>query len=470
MTKQTTCPVSLEELLAYRDHELPTWRRVLVRRHLQRCDLCRQEIQLMTQITEELKTEELQGGENTSQSTLPPVLRSRILSQLPQITESESVKQRTGSNAVSRSRPRLMWLEWSGLAGAFLLLITFSLTMMGRRVSNTFNTAANGLSGGDETTSYSSPSYRSPSYPSPPTNMGSAPPASAPSGAIDATRSRIQESYARQEQLKQRRVTGDAADAVAGSASSSASRGTANLPSALRRVHKEARIGVAVEDVETDSNAVIGMTSSAGGYVVSNTLTTGANNLKTANLSIRVPVKQFDAVMSQISKLGDVKSKNVAGEDVTERFSDAEQAERVLGSELSVKESMLQAALQRETAARKKEKREANYRVPWQQRAEVRQLRIEAAQARARLELLRKISELSSIEVELNEKPAAPQATGFTQELSRTRDEAFASFAVALRVPLNLLIWIVAYSPLWLPLLIFYRFAARHYRRNTSSG
>jgi hypothetical protein len=463
MTKRMTCPVSLEELLAYRDHELPTWRRVLVRRHLQRCDLCRQEIQLMTQITEELKTEELQSGENTSQSTLPPVLRSRILSQLPQNTEAGSVKQRTASIAVSRSRPRLMWLEWSGLAGAFLLLIVFSMTMMGRRVSNTFNSAANGLSGGDETTSYSSPSYRSF-----PMDIGTAPPASAPSGAIDATRNRIQESFARQDTFKQRRVTGDAADAVAGSASSSASRGAANLPSALRRVHKEARIGVAVEDVETDSNAVIGMTSSAGGYVVSNTLTTGANNLKTANLSIRVPVKQFDAVMSQISKLGDVKSKNVSGEDVTERFSDAEQAERVLGSELSVKESMLQAALQRETAARKKEKREANYRVPWQQRAEVRQLRIEAAQARARLELLRKISELSSIEVELNEKPAAPQATGFTQELSRTRDEAFASFAVALRVPLNLLIWIVAYSPLWLPLLIFYRFAAKHYRRNTS--
>jgi hypothetical protein len=210
MIKQTTCPVSLEELLAYRDRELPAWRRVLVQRHLQRCDLCRQEIQLMTQITEELKTEELQSIEHTSQSPLPPVLRSRILSQLPQNMQDEPLKQESESKSVSRSRPRLMWLEWSGLAGAFLLLIVFSMTMMGRRVSNTFNSAANGLAGGDETTVYSSPAPLSPPSGGIARNSGE---------AIDARRIFPQQSFARRELFSQRRAKDTVAEPAAGSAS-----------------------------------------------------------------------------------------------------------------------------------------------------------------------------------------------------------------------------------------------------------
>ena len=256
------------------------------------------------------------------------------------------------------------------------------------------------------------------------------------------------------------------------SAGASAKLGTSNniaadLPSTLRRVHKEARIGVGVARVEDSSEAVEAMVKSAGGFVLSNALTTGGNGLKSANLSLRVPVGQFETVLSRIAKLGTVRSKNVAGEDITERFSDADQAERVLNSELSVKESMLQAALQREKEAQKKKD---SYRVSWQQRADVRQLRIQAAQARARLELLKKVSELSNIEVELNEKPAPPQAAGFTEELGRTSREAFASFAIAVRVPINILIWILAYAPLWLPLILIYRFATKHYVRGSVDG
>jgi hypothetical protein len=231
------------------------------------------------------------------------------------------------------------------------------------------------------------------------------------------------------------------------------------LPSTLRRVHKEARIAVEVKKLEEQSDAVESMVKSAGGFVVSNTLSTSGNGAKTAALDIKVPVKQFETILKQIGDLGEVKAKNVSGQDLTEQVSDAQAADNVLSSELSVKEAMLKEA--RLKAAKKK-----NVVLnDWQQRAEVRRLRIEAAQVRARLELLRRTSELSNISVQLQEQPILPGQGGFLEGISETGHDAFESFLVAARLPINLLIWILAYSPLWIPLLIAYHYMLRVYRR-----
>lgn len=494
MTNQH-CPPT-EDLLAFRDNELSPWRRAWLRRHLQNCTHCRKEIDIMNTISHELRADEgapqstLMAGEPATpdQSTLSPALRDRILSQLPQTSSNiDAVK-------AAPNRQRVTWLEWGGLAAACVVLVAFGLTFMGRRVSNTFNAAASQMVADESGTtrfrnSISSgggmaknpPPLASPSY-QPRLSAPSGGPAATDSvfydGHVKSAQPRFAERLEIRNKVETQRALRGAVDAAAASSAetnagsagvSSAGNIAASLPSSLRRVHKEARIGVAVARVEDSGEAVEAMTKSAGGFVLSNALTTGGNGLKSANLSLRVPVGQFETVLSRIAKLGTVKSKNVAGEDITERFSDADQAERVLNSELSVKESMLQAALQREKESQKK-KRVDSYRVSWQQRADVRQLRIQTAQARARLELLKKVSELSNIEVELNEKPVVPGTAGFTEELGRTSREAFASFAIAVRVPINVLIWILAYAPLWLPLILIYRFATKHYGRRVADG
>jgi hypothetical protein len=229
----------------------------------------------------------------------------------------------------------------------------------------------------------------------------------------------------------------------------------------MRRVHKEARITVEVKKLEEQSDAVESMVKSAGGFVVSNTLSTGGDGTKSAALDIKVPVKQFETVLKQIGDLGEVKAKNVSGQDITEQHSDAQAADNVLSSELAVKESMLREA--RIKAAKKKD----FVLNDWQQRAEVRRLRIEAAQVRARLELLRRTSDLSNISVQLQEPPHLPGQGGFLEGIGETGHAAFESFLVAARLPINLLIWILAYSPLWIPLLIAYHYATRVYGRRT---
>ena len=99
-----------------------------------------------------------------------------------------------------------------------------------------------------------------------------------------------------------------------------------------------------------------------------------------------------------------------------------------------------------------------------------RRLRIRTAQARARLELLRRIAALSSIEIVLQEKPPVPGQTGLLQEMGTTGHDALASFLLAVRIPLNLLIWILAYAPIWLPLLLLYRYLSHRYGQVEQKG
>ncbi|HEY0075342.1 MAG TPA: DUF4349 domain-containing protein, partial [Abditibacteriaceae bacterium] len=171
----------------------------------------------------------------------------------------------------------------------------------------------------------------------------------------------------------------------------------------------------------------------------------------------RVPVGRFEGIVSELSQLGEVRAKQVTGQDITEQFSDSQQAKNVLTSELTTRELQLKEALARIEAARKKKKYAAD---PWELRAEVRRLRVEASQARARLELMRKLSDLSAITLELKEKSLTPTG-GFSQELNETLAGAGDTFLAAARLPIKLLIWVFAYSPLWLPLIIAYRLLTR---------
>jgi len=423
----TDCAAFQDDLTAYRDNELPLARRLAVRRHLARCQSCREEIEIMEHIGNELRSAESATAES---ATLDPALRAKILTALPEAAAAPVMAPPetapAGAEWIEKpaARPfRFPLAEWGTMAAGVLVFVVLCGTFLGRRVSNTFNATSNSLSsstGGEEA------------------NAPSLLPRSADSGA--ASQSSPGAGY------------GGAA-------------ATATLPSALRRVHKEARITVEVAQLEEQSDAVEQMVRGTGGFIASNTLTTGADGLKAAALDVRVPVKHFESFLGQVGKLGDVKAKNVSGEDITEQFSDAEQANRVLSSELWTREAMLKET-ERKAALRRKRAAPDT----WQQRAEVRRLRIELAQVRARRELLRKISDLATISVQLQEKPRSVSQGGFMEEMRRTSYTAFDSFLLAARLPLNLLIWVLAYSPLWLPLLLAYRYATRAHHRRIASN
>jgi len=99
-----------------------------------------------------------------------------------------------------------------------------------------------------------------------------------------------------------------------------------------RMVIYNADMSIAVENPETTLEDVIRMAESAGGFVVSSSLSrsqTSAGTLPRAYLTVRVPAGQLDSIMDAIKDLTpdrteDVIYENVSGQDVTAEFTDLE--------------------------------------------------------------------------------------------------------------------------------------------------
>jgi anti-sigma factor RsiW len=219
-----------------------------------------------------------------------------------------------------------------------------------------------------------------------------------------------------------------------------------------RDIHREGEIGVEVARIEESSNSVEQWTKeTSGGYVASNELTTGDDGVKTASLLIKVPVNEFDGMMKKIAGLGNVTAKHVSGEDLTERISDTGQEKK------SLQEQIDEEAAQIGKIKNHWERQDA--------RNQLSDLKIRQAQAQGRLEMLKKMATLSSISVDLHEKAkavAGPKASGgLMDEMSDTLHSAGQSIAEVAKLPLTLLIWIIAYSPLWILLALGYRYIIR---------
>ena len=225
----------------------------------------------------------------------------------------------------------------------------------------------------------------------------------------------------------------------------------------LRQVHKEATIGVDVDDPEAASDEVEGKVKAMAGYVETSNLTTGDDGRKTAQMTVKVPVDQFEPFMSQVSHMGSVANKNVTAEDITEKVSDAHVRTSVLEDEANKAEARLKLL-------GKKSK--------WDDAETARELRVQLSQARARLVLLKKLGDLATIDVTLTQKhkPPTPPASGFMSGMSESTQSALGSMLTALGSLLTVVIWIVIYAPIWLPAGLFGRWLYRRYRTSTSQA
>lgn len=223
-------------------------------------------------------------------------------------------------------------------------------------------------------------------------------------------------------------------------------------------MHKEATIGVQVPNPESTSDTVETMVKETGGYVASNTLNTDDGGLKSAELVVKVPVTQFETFMAQVAKLGNVQSKNISGEDITEKTSDADQTEGVLEDDVQQSEARLKAL---------------GAKAKWRDEEATRELRIQLAQARARLVLLKRLAALSTVTVDLSQTPPKapppiPVTGGFLNGLKGTTHDALQSLLGSAGALLALAIWLLAYAPIWIPLLLVGRYALKEYRKRVA--
>jgi hypothetical protein len=487
------CEAIRDELKAFADGELPWGTRRAVRRHVATCAACREELEAMEKIGHHLRTEDV--------GALNPALRTRILAGLPE--------RATAPPPVSgEALPRRRWMEVAavvgvGVVGVMAVIMYPGVSMsppteanksvfnagggraasapMPAKAENQRMASAKGSddvfnreqqAGGGGTWSNTQAAGRVAEAPS------AAPPAAVTdTGATDAPAQGVL-SYgsptgnmpaggpaaSRPAAAKSPGVMGQpqagmkfyGGDTKAGEASRTRTVAAPQRKEMARQVRKVADITVEVEGLERKNDAVEGLVKSAGGFVANSRLATGDDGLKYASLTLRVPVTRFESVMRDVAKLGDVKAKSVNGDDVTEEISDHKRAVSELKSEVKARSQALRAKSSGKAATRRPEDTTA--------------LRVQKAQAEGRIELLKKQSAMATITVQLKEKPKPrpPKQAGFLHDLKGAAGAAGDTFLETVRVLVLVLLWLIAYAPLWLPAAFLIRIAARHYRRRAA--
>jgi hypothetical protein len=91
-----------------------------------------------------------------------------------------------------------------------------------------------------------------------------------------------------------------------------------SAPGASRLLVKTASIEVAVSSVPSAADESVRITEQAGGYVHESSIERDGRG----RFALRVPAAQLDAVLDQLSKLGEEKSRHVSTEDVTDQVTD----------------------------------------------------------------------------------------------------------------------------------------------------
>ena len=97
--------------------------------------------------------------------------------------------------------------------------------------------------------------------------------------------------------------------------------GKNTLQTVGRKVISIARVSIEVEAVEPSVGQIRAIAESVGGFVEQLSSSGGSENPR-AELTVRVPQDQFEPALGRIEGLGDVESRNLGSEDVTEQFID----------------------------------------------------------------------------------------------------------------------------------------------------
>ena len=229
-------------------------------------------------------------------------------------------------------------------------------------------------------------------------------------------------------------------------------------PDSLRQVHKEAGIGIQVANPDATGDKLNDMVKETGGYVAANNLTTDTDGRKSGELIVKVPEAQFETFLAAVAKLGTVVSKNITGQDITEQTSDAHEAQGVEESDLEQAEARLKAL---------------GSHAKWEDKENTQDQRVRLAETRARLKLLKRMAALGTITIDLSETPkaaaAVPVTGGFTGTLQATTHDALQSLVGSAAALLALVIWLLAYSPIWVPLLLLGRYALKEYKKREAA-
>jgi hypothetical protein len=223
-----------------------------------------------------------------------------------------------------------------------------------------------------------------------------------------------------------------------------------------RLVIRDASLGIETEDVLAADQKIRAMATSRGGYVLSSSVS-GSDADIVIYLSLKVPSADLDAVLTEIEGLSHkVRYRNMSGSDVTTEYIDLEG--RLTSLEAS-RDRMLELL-------KKAEKIEDAVAVN-QALTDV-QGQIESVTGQMRY--LRQSAALSTLNVELYPIPLIPVVDPDSwqpMEELRLALRGLVDFAKDLLIFLiNFAVW----TPVWLPLLLLFRYLRRRYNAKQAAA
>ncbi len=181
------------------------------------------------------------------------------------------------------------------------------------------------------------------------------------------------------------------------------------------------------DNVSAVAKQIISIANTSGGYVVQSDV--GADgNQKYANVQIRIPAEQFEAVLEQVKGLGNqVVQENINGKDVTEEYVDIKGRLRGLQATATQLDELLKKAQTVDDALKV--------------HAQLGKLQQEIEQLTGKKAYLENQAALATLKVTLSTTYSAPAAEIFVWQPTTTIQKAWQFLTAAVYLAGDLLIW-----------------------------
>jgi hypothetical protein len=176
-----------------------------------------------------------------------------------------------------------------------------------------------------------------------------------------------------------------------------------------RKIIYNGALTVSVEDFSRAEEALGRLVKEQGGYVINSEVTGSPGAPRSGQWKVRVPVERFDAFREAVARLGEVERNTTDSQDVTDEYYDLEA--RIKNKK--VEETRLLQHLEKSTG-----KLEEILAVE----KELSRVRGEVEQMQGRLQMLAKLTAMTTVTVTLHERRTytSPEAPAFGTSIART--------------------------------------------------
>ena len=208
-----------------------------------------------------------------------------------------------------------------------------------------------------------------------------------------------------------------------------------------RYLIKNAQVNIEVEDLPACQLALTQAIGALGGYISDMQEMSAPYGRRSFSMQVRVPSERFDEAMTRIQPMGQILSRSITTQDVTEEFLDTDARVR----NLKKTEERLLDHLNRAV--------EVNGILTLEK--ELNRVREEVERHEGRLRFLQHRVAFSTITLTVQEKPkAGPVAPPTSFSTASVASEAMRDVVRLLREIWTAAIWIGVWSVIWIPLAI----------------